>query len=83
MTKEEPDGGISVEEARKEYGELENFYKQRKGDTIWWTAPVGYKMVFFSFDRKTLYMQFGHTSLTPEQKETFYRENPLWKGHFG
>ncbi len=77
--------GITLEEARKEYGELYDFDRENEGDTIWWTGPVGsVGVILFSFDKKTvfnLFADFPH-NLTKEQVRTFCKENPFWANFF-
>jgi len=61
------------------------FYKQNKGDTIWWVDTSDYDGLWlFSFNRKTIYNMFEDypNNLTPEEKEIFDRENPYWKEFF-
>lgn len=58
--------------------ELANFYKKNAQDIIWWTYPIGYRLVeLFSFDMQTVYYFFeDYVKLTDEQKAIFDRENP-------
>lgn len=64
---------------------LSDFFKQNKGDTIWWIENLDEKGQFlFSFDQKkifNLFEDYPH-NLTPEQKEIFDKENPYWKDFF-
>lgn len=64
---------------------LSDFFKQNKGDTIWWVENLDEKGQFlFSFDQKkifNLFKDYPH-NLTPEQKEIFDKENPYWKDFF-
>ncbi|MCD8303050.1 MAG: hypothetical protein LUC44_08565 [Prevotellaceae bacterium] len=86
MTKEELRGkGISIEDARKKFGEIEDFYKREEGDIIWWTAPVGtIGVILFSFDKKTLFNIYPDVpdNLSDEQLRVFCRENKAWVEHF-
>lgn len=61
------------------------YYKQNPGDQIWWLdMPDNEGKWVFSFDRQTDYNMFQDYpwALTPEQKEIFDRENPLWADFF-
>lgn len=54
------------------------WYKEEKGDKIWWKETPGIIGEFiFSFDRIHEYNFFrDYEKLTPEQKEIFKKENP-------
>lgn len=61
------------------------FYKEKKGDKIWWVENPESKGEFlFSFDKKVIFNLFADYphKLTPEQKELFDKENPYWKDFF-
>lgn len=61
------------------------FYKNRRGDKIWWVDNPDQKGVFeFSFDRENIYNLFQDypEALTPEEVEIFDRENPYWSDFF-
>lgn len=65
--------------------QLNKFYKENPGDSVWWVDTSDRDGVFlFSFDKKTtfnLFSDYPH-KLTPEQKEIFDKENPYWKEFF-
>ena len=61
------------------------FYKEKKGDTIWRVhnkRRVG--EVLFSFDKKTLLNLWTDypEKFTPEQKKIFDKEQPFWADYF-
>ena len=59
---------------------MEYFYKKKDSDKIWWVYDTEKKFPRFSFDKETVfyyYRDYPH-KLTPEQKELFDRENPVW-----
>ena len=60
-------------------GDDRYFYKKKKSDTVWWLKAegAGHK---FSFDKEKVFdlMRDYPDQLSPEQKEIFDRENPLW-----
>lgn len=63
----------------------QRFYKNNRGDKIWWvnsSDTVGEWL--FTFDKKTIYNMFSDypAKLTPEQKELFDKENPYWAEFF-
>lgn len=63
----------------------QRFYKNNRGDKIWWvdsSDTVGEWL--FTFDKKTIYNMFSDYpgKLTPEQKELFDKENPYWAEFF-
>ncbi len=60
------------------------FYKQNKGDKIWWIDSENRGEWLFSFDKKNTFNMFSDYpwKLTPEQKEIFDKENPYWKNFF-
>lgn len=61
------------------------FYKDNPTDAVWWVDDPETRGVWeFSFDRKTVFNLFADypAKLTPEQKETFDRENPYWQDFF-
>lgn len=55
------------------------FYKEDEENKIWWVESAETKGEFlFSFDKKTIFnffQDYPH-KLTPEQVETFRKENP-------
>ncbi len=55
------------------------FYKKKKSDTVWWLKETGSEHKF-SFDKETVFdlMNDYPDKLTPEQKEIFDSENPIW-----
>lgn len=61
------------------------WYKVNETDKIWWKEfedRIGEWV--FSFDKKqefNMFADYPH-SLTPEQKETFDKENPHWAEFF-
>lgn len=61
------------------------FYKNNRGDKIWWidnSDTVGEWL--FTFDKQTIFNMFQDYphELTPEQKEIFDKENPYWTEFF-
>lgn len=60
------------------------FFKQNKGDSIWWVDTDAIGIWEFSFDKKTTFNMFQDYpwKLTAEQKEIFDRENPFWADFF-
>ncbi len=71
---------MAYEEAIKEYGELEEWYKHRKTDVMSWTGPIdAIGPILFSFDDgRTVHNVYGGgpCELTPEQIAIFQKENP-------
>ncbi len=64
---------------------LGDFYKENKGDKIWWVDNVDTVGEFlFSFDKKRIFNMFADYpyKLTAEQKQIFDKENPFWKDFF-
>lgn len=62
-----------------------NFYKQNKGDLIWWVDNPDVVGEFrFTFDKKKIYNLFADYphNLTKEEREIFDKENPYWKNFF-
>ena len=50
--------------------EIEDFYKEDKGDKIWWTSKIGYiGCHLFTFDKKKIYSVFptGANDLSEEE----------------
>lgn len=64
--------------------ESNKFYKENKGDTIWWVKTTAKGEWLFSFDKKTVFNMFSDYpwKLTKEQKEIFDKENPYWANFF-
>ena len=64
-------------------GSDRDFYKKKKTDTIWWAKEDNGEHMF-SFDKVTVFNLISDypDKLTPEQKETFDKENPYWKVYF-
>ena len=61
------------------------FYKNHKRDKIWWVDTSDRVGEFlFSFDKKTIFNMFSDYPylLSPEEKETFDKENPYWRDFF-
>lgn len=77
---------MTIEEAIKEYGDLEDFYKENEDDTMFWTGPVNVqKGVFlFTFDRKNIYDFFTDfpDKLNDEEIKIFCNENKSLINHF-
>lgn len=64
---------------------LSDFFKENKGDTIWWVEDLDKVGQFlFTFDQKKIFNLFKDYpyNLTPEQKEIFDKENPYWRDFF-
>ena len=65
--------------------QLNNFYKNRPSDKIWWGDNIETKGEhLFSFDKKevfNLFADYPH-KLTAEQKKIFDKENPYWADFF-
>ena len=62
-----------------------SWYKNNDTDTIWWKdTPDEFGVWIFSFDKKREYNLFEDYpyKLTPEQKESFDKENPEWADFF-
>lgn len=61
-----------------------NWYKNKESDKIWWKETDIVGEWVFSFDKKKEYNMFADYphNLTPEQKETFDKENPEWLEFF-
>ncbi len=62
-----------------------DFYKNNKGDTIWWVDNVDrVGEHLFTFDKKRIYNLFRDYphELTPAQKRIFDKENPYWADFF-
>ena len=60
------------------------FYKENKGDLIYWVSNSNIGEHLFSFDKKTifnLFTDYPH-KLTKEQKKIFDQENPYWVDFF-
>ncbi|MCD8282214.1 MAG: hypothetical protein LUC22_03055 [Prevotella sp.] len=77
---------MTLEEAREEYGELFDFYKNKPSDKTYWTAPLRYVGVFLlSFDEKHVYNLFADIpgKLSNEEFRLFLKENPYWRRRFG
>lgn len=65
--------------------ETMKFYKQKRGDSIWWVdTSESHGLWLFSFDKKQVYNMFTDypNKLTPEQKAIFDKENPFWANFF-
>lgn len=64
---------------------LNKFYKENPSDSVWWVDTFELDGVFlFSFDKEhifNLFQDYPH-KLTPEQKQTFDKENPYWADFF-
>lgn len=61
------------------------FYKENKGDKVWWVEHVDYMgELLVSFDRKKMYNLWKDypRNFTKEEKDLFDRENPYWKNFF-
>ena len=63
----------------------QRFYKNNRGDKIWWIDKrdtVGEWL--FTFDKKMIFNMFSDYpyKLTPEQKVVFDKENPYWAEFF-
>lgn len=60
------------------------WYKEHKGDRIWWKETDAIGVWEFSFDKKTVFNMFRDYpyKLTAEQKAIFDRENPYWADFF-
>ena len=61
------------------------FYKEKKGDKVWWVINIEEKGKFeFSFDKKKIYNLFSDYPyrLTPEERAIFDSENPYWADFF-
>ena len=70
---------------RSEKSMNEKFYKKNETDTIWWIDnPDKVGEHLFTFDKEKIFNLFKDypQSLTPEEKETFDRENPYWAEFF-
>ena len=68
-----------------EESEAMKFYKQKRGDSIWWVdTSESHGLWLFSFDKKQVYNMFTDypNKLTPEQKAIFDKENPFWANFF-
>lgn len=63
---------------------LNNWYKKKESDKIWWKEMDRIGVWIFSFDKKKEYNMFADYpyKLTPEQKEIFDKENPRWRDFF-
>lgn len=63
---------------------LNNFYKEKPNDKIWWVDNDMTGVYEFSFDKKTIFNLFADYphKLTVEQKEIFDKENPHWADFF-
>ena len=64
---------------------LNDFYKENKGDRVWWVDTSDREVVLeFSFDKKTVFNLFADYphKLTLEQKKIFDEENPEWADFF-
>ncbi len=64
-------------------GDVPDFYKKKRSDTIWWRKETGGEHKF-SFDKEKIFnlMTDYPDKLTPEQKEIFDGENPFWVKYF-
>lgn len=62
----------------------DKFYKNNKGDVIWWLDSECKGEWLFSFDKKKVFNMFADypDKLTPEQKRIFDKENPEWAEFF-
>ncbi|MCD8287272.1 MAG: hypothetical protein LUC18_00290 [Porphyromonadaceae bacterium] len=72
---------MTIEEAEKKYGKLEEFDSRDENSRVWRTAPVdSIGIMFFTFDKKHLYNLFSDipNELTPEQKKIFAEDEPMW-----
>lgn len=78
MTEEEIEKEFERQYANQKFTD-DFFYKENKGDKIWWVQTVGRTGEFlFSFDKKTVFnffQDYPHR-LTKEQIEIFKKENP-------
>ena len=64
---------------------MEEFYKKKKGDKVWWVENPDLVGVFeFSFDRKKIYNLFADYphNLSAEERAIFDSENPYWADFF-
>lgn len=65
---------------------MAQFYKNKKTDKIWWVNNLGEQIgVFeFTFDKEKIYNLFQDYphALTPEEVDTFDKENPEWADFF-
>ena len=60
--------------------EIEDFYKEEKGDKIWWTGRVNsIGEHLFTFDKKKIYSVFptGANDLSEEEANILRKENPI------
>lgn len=76
---------VESEEDAPLYDDDSLFYKNHKGDVVWWLDHPDENGTWeFSFDRKTVFNLFSDypDKLTPEQKAIFDRENPFWADFF-
>lgn len=65
--------------------QLNDFYKNEPGDSIWWVDNPEEKGVFlFSFDKEKIFNMFRDYpwKLSPQEKAIFDRENPFWADFF-
>lgn len=61
------------------------FYKENKGDKVWWVDNYDKLGEFlFSFDKKKIYNLFADYPyrLTPEERAILDTENPYWADFF-
>lgn len=64
---------------------MSDFYKQNKGDKIWWIDNLDtIGEILFSFDKKKIFNLYADypQNLTAEQKALFDKENPYWADFF-
>ncbi|MDE7362132.1 MAG: hypothetical protein K2N38_09390 [Oscillospiraceae bacterium] len=75
----------SYKDVCEEYETEFDFYKENKGDKVWWLDTVDlFGIHLFSFDKKVifnLFTDYPH-NLTSEQKVIFDKENPYWADFF-
>ena len=81
----EIDKRLSELEMNNDANSQNRFYKNKDTDSIWWVEnPDMIGEHLFSFDKVKIFNLFQDYpySLTPEQKQTFDRENPYWADFF-
>lgn len=75
----------SYKDVCEEYETEFDFYKENKGDKVWWLDAVDlFGIHLFSFDKKVIFNLFADYphNLTSEQKNIFDKENPYWADFF-
>lgn len=73
-----------MSKGRAHMAQSSEWYKENKGDLIWWKRTDAIGVWEFSFDKVKVFNMFEDYpwKLTKEQKKIFDKENPYWADFF-